>query len=661
MKKYFSKILILISIAIFNLQNSFAQKRSPAYVWPENTKGEYPYYTQAQADFLCSDINQTTLVITEEKIKKAGINPNTSERISRYLNETTTPEERARIKTIILDVANPDAEPLFAYDYKMNWAHVYPRNLKNLWLSQKVDVRKFLKEVTDVKAKSMFASTNTPMNSWDCTLYVPENQLPKGMRGIFENPDDMLSSYLLLRFRTKTYTGDVYSAAKLGDKATKLHCNNHVYNERLATIDKLYKKSTCKNINKYYYSCEFCGKCEYNPNHTFSYELSENKPEPIEDGRFYGHHFIDHKITKENFVGINSRGERVYWKSCSQCGNNVKDCNSSPKVFNRATFDFALGKGLDGTYEQYMEIITKQWNTVYKDEALENASLEFDGPSSFAVLDKVAKTKVSGKAENDVNWAFQNDLVDEKLFGNDYTAKITKLQCASLAVNLAEKMSGKEITPVSKLSFPDTENIYARKAAAAGIAKPSGAFNPNTVLSRQQMATYFYRALQYVKKNSRIKYTPYTPKLEKYSDNAQIAKWAREPMGFMDTLGLIEKTSEKTISPEAPCTIETAIATASKSFYADKIGWYQARTAVEADTGFYTSNRTARHFLDSALSGDDWGGWLRYVYTGGTRIWVTGPRVGSSRDYARHYPTKNPYNGETIYVIAEDFLPIKAD
>lgn len=287
MKKYFSKILILISIAIFNLQNSFAQKRSPAYVWPENTKGEYPYYTQAQADFLCSDINQTTLVITEEKIKKAGINSDSKERISRYLNETTTPEERARIKTIILDIANPDAEPLFAYNYLMNWAHVYPRNLKNLWLSPKVDVRKFLKEVTDVKAKSMFASTNTPMNSWDCTLYVPENQLPKGMRGIFENPDDMLSSYLLLRFRTKTYTGDVYYAAKLGDKATKLHCNNHVYNERLATIDKLYKKSTCKNINKYYYSCEFCGKCEYNPNHTFSYELSENKPEPIEDGRFY--------------------------------------------------------------------------------------------------------------------------------------------------------------------------------------------------------------------------------------------------------------------------------------------------------------------------------------------------------------------------------------
>ena len=43
-------------------------------------------------------------------------------------------------------------------------------------------------------------------------------------------------------------------------------------------------------------------------------------------------------------------------------------------------------------------------------------------------------------------------------------------------------------------------------------------------------------------------------------------------MGFMDTLGLIEKTSEKTISPETPCTIETAVVTANKSFYADKIG-----------------------------------------------------------------------------------------
>ena len=39
-----------------------------------------------------------------------------------------------------------------------------------------------------------------------------------------------------------------------------------------------------------------------------------------------------------------------------------------------------------------------------------------------------------------------------------------------------------------------------------------------------------------------------------------------------DKLGLIEKTSEKTISPETPCTIETAIVTANKSFYADKIG-----------------------------------------------------------------------------------------
>ena len=83
MKKTAFRIFVLISVVIFTLQNSFAQKQSPAYVWPENTIGDYPYYTQAQADFLCSDINQTTLVITEEKIKKAGINSNNSEKISR--------------------------------------------------------------------------------------------------------------------------------------------------------------------------------------------------------------------------------------------------------------------------------------------------------------------------------------------------------------------------------------------------------------------------------------------------------------------------------------------------------------------------------------------------------------------------------------------------
>ena len=89
MKKTAFRIFILTGMAILALQNSFAQKRSPAYVWPENTTGDYPYYTQAQADFLCSDIKQTTLVITEEKIKKAGINSDSKERISRYLNETT--------------------------------------------------------------------------------------------------------------------------------------------------------------------------------------------------------------------------------------------------------------------------------------------------------------------------------------------------------------------------------------------------------------------------------------------------------------------------------------------------------------------------------------------------------------------------------------------
>lgn len=98
---------------------------------------------------------------------------------------------------------------------------------------------------------------------------------------------------------------------------------------------------------------------------------------------------------------------------------------------------------------------------------------------------------------------------------------------------------------VSLGTFMDAGNIYVRKAYAAGITTGTSAteFSPNAALTSQQMATFIYRAFMYVRDNSEIRYTIYDSALGNYMDHWQIADWAKEPMAFMNALGLIIGTS----------------------------------------------------------------------------------------------------------------------
>lgn len=197
-------------------------------------------------------------------------------------------------------------------------------------------------------------------------------------------------------------------------------------------------------------------------------------------------------------------------------------------------------------------------------------------------------------ATGEVLAASEAGLIDKAVMGSDYTRSINRLQFSSIAVRLAEKMAGKTIAPAPSGTFTDTDNEYVRKAAAAGITSGvgGGRFDPNGTLTRQQMAAFLHRALQWVKNNSDTEYTVYESKLGDYTDAGQLASWAKEPMAFMNALGLISGTSGTTLSPNGTCTIEQAIVVADRSLYADRTGWYQKNS-----------------------SGEDW-----LVY--GTRVWV---------------------------------------
>ena len=510
--------------------------------------------------------------------------------------------------------------------------------IKEVWLSDKVDVCQFIRR--------MHQSIQTPLGSgpyyWyrsdrtfytaAATVFVPESAVEQ-VKEAWELYGDC--------YTIKTYSGsDVYAAQKAGAAAAREWCTSHEYTDQIMSADRIYRYESCKADRRWYYSCANCGKCEYNPNHTFNRGYSDLKPvEAIGHGDLYAC-----LATDEAYVGVNAAGEHVYWISCESCGKSERYLQQ-----HLTAKDVALA-GTGATLEQLQEEANA---TIRMRETLALNGTEAQA-GMFTLLRRNT-AKVSGWAQSDVNLALNDNLLDTALLGNNYQQNITRLQFCSIAVRLAEELTGKSITPAKNV-FTDTDNVYVLKAYAAGITTgtSSTTFSPNALLERQQMAAFLYRTLQYVAKNSDYAYTTYTSRLGSYKDNAQVAGWAKEPMAFMNALGLIKGTSSTTLSPKGDCTIEQAIAVAERSVYAHQIGWYQVVTTEDDD-------RPA--FLTLPVAGTG----VNTTPSEGDIIWVTGQRLGTYIDEPEaefnlshtFVPAINPYSGQIMYVAARFLRPIR--
>lgn len=435
-------------------------------------------------------------------------------------------------------------------------------NCTELWLSPKCDIDGILKTLGNITLDTQFLGD---FFEWNCTVFIPDSLYPNG---------PTYTDHPAPGCRVMLYSGsDVYAAARAGKSAARDWCTKHSYTYQYVSDGRLCTRATCSTDARFYYSCSKCGKCEYNPNHTF-YPTVGSFDNGEDGGLHTAHSFVNKVVTDEHFLGLNPNGDRVYLYVCENCGKDRRQAaGASEKKFwvadgTGAYYNFALSKTVVGK------------GNGYDTYAISNSSY--------------IAAKQHAWATGEVLAASEAGLIDKAVMGSDYTRSINRLQFSSVAVRLAEKMAGKAITPAPSGTFTDTDNEYVRKAAAAGITSGvgDGRFDPNGTLTRQQMAAFLHRALQWVKNNSDTEYTIYESKLGDYTDAGQLAGWAKEPMAFMNALGLVGGTSNTTLSPNSACTIEQAIAVASRSLYADRTGWYQKNS-----------------------SGSDW-----LVY--GTRVWV---------------------------------------
>lgn len=166
---------------------------------------------------------------------------------------------------------------------------------------------------------------------------------------------------------------------------------------------------------------------------------------------------------------------------------------------------------------------------------------------------------VSDWAKSEIKEARISRLVPALTGNPGMQAAITREQFAELIVNYFTAhrifVEDKDIT------FVDCENPAVLKAASAGIVNGVGdnKFDPNATTNREQIATMIYRAIRYIKEYNGRNLTSESGDISGYSDKADVSSWAVEGVGALAANGIMKGTSETTLSPKNPCTVEQSI------------------------------------------------------------------------------------------------------
>ena len=563
-------------------------------------------YSIAEADAACPDVSPLD-VITINNTYHAAF------RAMREFGDEFIGHKNMLVTKVIVDTDDERIYGDVASD--VNNTIQGPFNIREVWLSDKVDAVKFIRAIfavmqgyTPEHSDIYCPEFSYLFHTQRATLFIPETAVAD-VRAMFSRPT---WSFRTL-FSLKTYSGDVHSAQGAGATAAKPFCTSHVFTDKVAAADKVFRYGTCSNWPEYYYSCKICGKCEHNDKHVFSM----NRP----TWEVRAHQYDQPVADDQAYVGVNSAGQHVWWYSCIWCGHSE---GYDQRHITKAEWQ---ASGTEGTYESYrdaMADMTKQFE--------ESALLKTTAQPGMFILKKKSDSKMSPAFQSSVNFALNDNLLDESVLGNDYTLPLNHRQLNSLAEHLVKELTGSEAT-----------------ASSIGLDKALGGKAPadDSPVSRQEMAAVMYRALRYIEECGVYSYTEFVSGLDKYSDHIRIAPWAKEAMAFMEALGLMNASSGGTLFPEKTCSIEEAIDLTEKCTHAHQLGWYQARSWGEGDGRSYFGN--VCYIPHQEMS-------TNHTYAPGERVWVTGPRLGGS---SKSLPILEPYTGQILYVDAEWFRPVR--
>jgi len=231
---------------------------------------------------------------------------------------------------------------------------------------------------------------------------------------------------------------------------------------------------------------------------------------------------------------------------------------AAPMVSGVAALMYAVNPDL--TPEEVIKIIVETGRLLPDEE-------DHGKTASDKILDayqavKMAKDQYEAASSKYSPWALKEgqaaeglNLVVKDMF-DDYQLEISRLEFSYLILDLYQVMTGQTVETLGENPFVDTDDQAVLKVYSLGIikGKTETTFQPSANISRQEMATMFYRTLRVI--NDQYGLETY----ELASDDRDlVAGWAYEAMAFMNHHGLIQGIGNNLIDPLGSSSREVAI------------------------------------------------------------------------------------------------------
>lgn len=183
-----------------------------------------------------------------------------------------------------------------------------------------------------------------------------------------------------------------------------------------------------------------------------------------------------------------------------------------------------------------------------------------------------AFTKPSSWAQAEISTAQAAGLIPELVNDPCWQGKATRLHFAQLAVRLAETATGETLPAAPASTFTDCTDLDVRKAYAAGIVNGTTAttFSPQNKLTREQLATMLWRAVDYIQTQTGENTLTAGGSLTGYTDAGQVSAYAKEAVAALAHHNIMQGTSGTTLSPKNDCTVEQSVVLAYRTL--EKLG-----------------------------------------------------------------------------------------
>lgn len=221
---------------------------------------------------------------------------------------------------------------------------------------------------------------------------------------------------------------------------------------------------------------------------------------------------------------------------------------ASFKLVNHGTYD----PGIHGIYGVFGAVIKKNSDGTYR-------LVRIGLPMTVAEIEAAVNPSDWAKAE--IASAEAAGLVPELDSAPVWKDKATRLQFAQLAVNLAEKVTGKEIAAAPESTFEDCSDTAVLKAFNAGIINGTSEseFSPYASLTREQLATMIWRTVNYIQKETKKEKLSAGGDVSGYTDASAVSDYAREAVAALAKNDIMKGTSDTELSPKGSCTVEQSV------------------------------------------------------------------------------------------------------